>query len=442
MPVWLGGPNAARDRAGRMWFVSANGLSIADPNKLRLTVPPAPVHVESVFVEGHRVEVPGRLNLAPHSSPIQIEYTSPTPTSAHKLRFRYRLSGFDREWTDAGTRREAIYTNLPPGDYRFEVMAVATDGATTTTPTGLDLTVQPAFAQTVPFFMAVMAACGIALWQLWRLRMRYEKRQFAMVINLGAAQILEGELAQLFNRRVHRNTPTFDSVQQFLVDKNVAQQGYITSEPYEIEKQGGYVRKYYQENVALAPPPLNGEGEKVQSQWFFNFLKAPVTLRPWLEIRMPTFGLSDSHATQLVNYFNGLSKVEQPYHYVDDRKIMPENIEAAKTLTSADYFNCFSCHVQGGKNPEGPKEGWAPDLAMARQRLNPNWIIKWLKDPQKVQPGTKMPSFYPGGPDNILGGKEDLQIEALRDYLMTLGRGAAPAAPVATPQVVKVKPVK
>ncbi len=56
------------------------------------------------------------------------------------------------------------------------------------------------------------------------------------------------------------------------------------------------------------------------------------------------------------------------------RKIPPEHLDAAKTLTSKDYFNCFSCHVQGSKNPEGPKDGWAPDLAMARQRLNPNWI--------------------------------------------------------------------
>jgi hypothetical protein len=69
---------------------------------------------------------------------------------------------------------------------------------------------------------------------------------------------------------------------------------------------------------------------------------------------------------------------------------------------------------------------------MARQRLNPNWIIKWIQDPQKVQPGTKMPSFYPGGPDNILGGKDDRQIEALKDYLISLGRlGAAVAAPAA-----------
>ena len=216
---------------------------------------------------------------------------------------------------------------------------------------------------------------------------------------------------------------------------------------HEIEKRGGFVKKFYEEPTQ-APPPLNGQGEKVQSDWFFGFLKAPIPLRPWLDIRMPTFGFSDDHATQLVNYFNGLAKVEQPYAYIDDNKIPPEHIEAARTLVSQDYYNCFSCHVRGGKTPDGPKEGWAPDLQLARQRLNPNWILKWLRDPQKVQPGTKMPSFYPGGPDNILKGKDQnetdsRQIEALRDYLMTLGRApvAAPAAPqTATAVAAKAKP--
>jgi mono/diheme cytochrome c family protein len=197
---------------------------------------------------------------------------------------------------------------------------------------------------------------------------------------------------------------------------------------HEIENRGGFVRKYYQENPASAPPPLNGEGDKVQSNWLFGFIKAPFPLRPWLDIRMPTFGLSDAHTTQLVNYFNGLSRVETPYVYFDDGKVPPEHIQAARTLTSAEYFNCFSCHVRGGKNPEGPPEGWAPDLALARQRLNPSWIAKWIQDPQKIQPGTKMPSFYPGGPDNILEGKDDRQIEALRDYLLTLGRSGGDGA--------------
>ena len=212
---------------------------------------------------------------------------------------------------------------------------------------------------------------------------------------------------------------------------------------HEIEKRGGFVRKYYQENIALAPPVLNGQGEKVQSNWFFSFLKAPVAIRPWLEIRMPTFGFSDEHANQLVSFFNGLSKVDIPYAHIDDKKITAENLDAGRQLVSKDYFNCFSCHQQGDKKPEGPVEGWAPDLQMARQRLNPNWILKWLKDPQKVQPGAKMPSFYPGGPDNILGGKEDLQIEALRDYLMSIGKGAAPVAAAAAPaQVAKAKAAK
>jgi cytochrome c1 len=193
---------------------------------------------------------------------------------------------------------------------------------------------------------------------------------------------------------------------------------------HEIENRGGFIRKYYQENPALAPPVLNGEGEKVQSNWLFSFLKAPFPIRPWLRLRMPTFGLSDQETNLFVSYFNGLSKLEIPYAYFDEGKVPQEHLEAARVLFTKDYFDCLSCHQQGEKKPEGPEEGWAPDLNLARSRLNPNWIIKWLQDPQKVQPGTKMPSFFPGGPDNILGGKDDRQIEALRDYIMMLGRQA------------------
>ena len=201
---------------------------------------------------------------------------------------------------------------------------------------------------------------------------------------------------------------------------------------HEIERRGGFIRKYYEENPALAPPILNGEGEKVQSHWLFTFLKAPFSVRPWLRLRMPTFGLTDTEVNTLTNYFNGLSRVEIPYAYFDERKVPKEHIDAARILFSKDYFNCLSCHQQGDRKPEGPPEGWAPDLTLARGRLNPDWILKWLQDPQKVQPGAKMPSFFPGGPDNILGGKDDRQLEALRDYIMTLGKGGSSAAGVAS----------
>jgi mono/diheme cytochrome c family protein len=210
---------------------------------------------------------------------------------------------------------------------------------------------------------------------------------------------------------------------------------------HEIEKRGGFIRKYYQENPALAPPILNGEGEKVQSPWLFGFIKQPIGLRPWLQLRMPTFQLSDAEVNTLVNYFNGLSKVDVPYASFDEQKIPKEHLDAARILVSKDYFNCFSCHQQGERKPEGPPEGWAPDLTLARARLSPTWILKWLQDPQKIQPGTKMPSFFPGGPDNVLGGKDDQQIEALRDYIMSLGRGGAIAerTPAKAPAVPPAK---
>ena len=95
---------------------------------------------------------------------------------------------------------------------------------------------------------------------------------------------------------------------------------------------------------------------------------------------------------------------------------------------SKDYFNCFNCHMQGEKKPEGPPSGWAPDLTMARQRLQPDWIVKWLHDPQKLQPGTKMPTFYDpsdpksSAPQDVLGGDPDLQMETLKNYVISLGR--------------------
>lgn len=194
-----------------------------------------------------------------------------------------------------------------------------------------------------------------------------------------------------------------------------------------IEQKGGAILARYKETPALAPPILNGEGAKVQPDWLFSFLKRPISLRPWLKVRMPTFNLSDAEAAALVEYFMAQDAQEIPFVHVDTATIPQEHIEAGRTLMSPDYLNCFSCHQQGDRKPEGPEEGWAPDLALAKQRLNPEWIVRWLMDPQALQPGTKMPSFYnvtddaPDGPEDILDGDDMRQIRALRDYILTLG---------------------
>lgn len=188
-----------------------------------------------------------------------------------------------------------------------------------------------------------------------------------------------------------------------------------------IEDRGGAIRQFYTETPNMAPPILNGEGAKVQEDWLYGFLEQPIPLRPWLKVRMPTFGFSEEEATTLVQYFAADAHQTEPFVHIDYAKLPKDYIEAGKTLASPDYFSCFSCHQQGDKKPEGPPDGWAPDLALAHKRLNPDWIVQWLEDPQKLMPGTKMPAFYPGGPDDILGGDEAKQREALRDYLLTLG---------------------
>jgi mono/diheme cytochrome c family protein len=123
----------------------------------------------------------------------------------------------------------------------------------------------------------------------------------------------------------------------------------------------------------------------------------------------------------VVGYFDGLDRVEVPYVHIERASLSPANVEAGKLLTTRDYFDCFNCHQRGAQKPQGPPDGWAPDLALAHARLKPDWIVDWIRDPQKLMPGTKMPSFYPGGPPDILGGSDEAQMRALRDYIVSLG---------------------
>jgi mono/diheme cytochrome c family protein len=209
-----------------------------------------------------------------------------------------------------------------------------------------------------------------------------------------------------------------------------------------IENRGGDIRAHIaaqlekkgespETAVAFAPPNLIGEGMKAQSEWLFGFLKKPQTgqIRPWLEVRMPTFELTDQETNDLVGYFKALDGEAAGFSYLQDYQLTPEQNAAALKLVSKDYWNCFSCHQQGRKKPEGDPSGWAPDLVLARQRLNPEWISKWLLDANALMPGTKMPSFYPtpdpDGPSDILDGDDEKQITAMRNYILSLGRGAA-----------------
>ncbi|MBI2880053.1 MAG: c-type cytochrome [Candidatus Tectomicrobia bacterium] len=197
-----------------------------------------------------------------------------------------------------------------------------------------------------------------------------------------------------------------------------------------IEGKGGDIRPFYKD-PSLAPPVLAGEGAKVQPGWLFGFLKRPVPLRPWLAVRMPTFGLTDEEAAALVSYFSAQVEKEMgsPYLFVDDGAIDRGNVAVGKFLFQT--FQCLECHQQAtGKEAAD----LAPDLFLARERLRPGWIVSWLKDPQKIQEGTRMPTFFSGDESpltTVWKGNAEKQIRALRDYLLRFdgGKGEAKGIP-------------
>ena len=160
--------------------------------------------------------------------------------------------------------------------------------------------------------------------------------------------------------------------------------------------------------------------------WFLDFLQKPHVIRPWLKIRMPDFRLTEEEAFALVRYISkdmvGTSRLSLPTVRLSsaERKTF---LETGKRLMSAEYFDCWSCHRIGDKNPEVPMEGWAPDLEISSRRLRRDWIVQWLQDPQELMPGTKMPTYFErsnSGPDEILGGDETKQMYAIVEYILSL----------------------
>lgn len=219
-------------------------------------------------------------------------------------------------------------------------------------------------------------------------------------------------------------TAGYDGREKKIQEGRRVLQRYNCTGCHVIDDQGGYVRRLYEDNPTQAPPILNGQGAKVQPEWFFGFLQDPARqpLRFWLKIRMPTFGLSEHETTAVVDYFAAMAELRDPYFFWDPSiDSTPEMLQVGEMLMSDDYFACWACHVRGDETPAGPMEQWAPNLAYAHERLNPTWILSWIKDPQALMPGTKMPAFYPGGPPDVFDGDEDKQVAAMRDYIMSLG---------------------
>ena len=220
---------ACRTSDGRMWFPTSLGLAVVNPDALVTDRKVPPVFIERLVVDGRELPARGPLQLPAGAENVEIHYTALSYTRPERTAFRYRLFGFDRGWMEAGTKRAAHYTRLPPGSYRFGVRAANADGVWNETGTELRLVQQPQFHETIAF--RVLAALGVGLLIVgghrYRVRRLEEhRRELKEKVDDAVAQIkvLRGFLPICANcKKIRDDKGLFIQIESYLRDHSYAE---------------------------------------------------------------------------------------------------------------------------------------------------------------------------------------------------------------------------
>jgi signal transduction histidine kinase len=172
-------PAASKSPAGRLWFANEAVVQMFDPKGSSPNHPAPPVYVERVRADRKEYTADAAVHLPPRPRDIEISYTALSYSIPQRVRFRYKLEPRDGDWQDAGTRRQAFYSDLPPGKYRFHVTASNSDGVWNDSGARLDFSVAPAYYQTNWFRASEVVAFCFGLWGLYRMRLHQLAREFA-----------------------------------------------------------------------------------------------------------------------------------------------------------------------------------------------------------------------------------------------------------------------
>ena len=157
--------------------------------------------------------------------------------------------------------------------------------------------------------------------------------------------------------------------------------------------------KRYQDAQEQLPPKLLTEGARVNPEWLLHFLSNPALndkdtnrngVRSYLQVRMPTFSFSENELGKLVRFFQALSR--QPFPYIPEEVpvLTAKETEMARSLFSSTAAPCLKCHATGDAVHD--RVATAPNFLLAQGRLKPDWMERWMIDPQAISPGTSMPS--------------------------------------------------
>ena len=170
-------PSAVEAGDGRIWMSGSNGVYWVDPARIYKNPTPPPITIEAIYADDRRFSAFEASQLPKLPQNVRIEYTALSLSIPERVRFRYQLEGFDKGWQDVGTRRAAYYPKLPPGHFRFHVIACNNDGVWNETGASIGLSIAPAFYQAI-WFQALCWASGAGiLWLFYLLRLKQATAQ-------------------------------------------------------------------------------------------------------------------------------------------------------------------------------------------------------------------------------------------------------------------------
>lgn len=176
-------PAGWKGRDGRLWFATFKGVAVTDPSNVKINGVVPPVYVEEIVVDKRPVDLRRPADLRAGTEEVEIYYTALSFLAPEKVKFKYRLEGYDREWVDGDSRRTAKYTNLPPGSYRFMVKASNNDGLWNETGAAFAFSLRPHFYQTYWFYGLSVTLLSLLGYQLHRARLTRTEAQYAAVVS-------------------------------------------------------------------------------------------------------------------------------------------------------------------------------------------------------------------------------------------------------------------
>jgi len=206
-------PAGLRASDGKLWFPTAKGVVSVDPAALKANTAQLPVDIDQVLIDTKSFQASDPIDAPPGKGQLEFHYTAPSFVAPDRIRFRFKLEGFDREWLEAGSRRVAYYTNIPPGAYRFRVIAANGDGPWNEAGASVAITLRPHYYQTTWFYLACALALAFAALLLYRLRVHHLKAREQELLLL--VEERTRELRQEFAQRERAEVALRQSEEQF-----------------------------------------------------------------------------------------------------------------------------------------------------------------------------------------------------------------------------------